>query len=84
MRQDILQTLENRRGKVLTFPPQTTVTFQCLDLSLFGILKKKMNDKLPLEQQNSAAGFIRRIFRNLKQTLVPDNIRNAFVHIGIQ
>jgi hypothetical protein len=43
-----------------------------------------MNHKLPLENDNSTTAFIRRIFHNMKQTLVTDNVRNAFMQSGVQ
>jgi hypothetical protein len=48
--------------KVATFPPHTTNVFQCLDLSLFDILKKRINYKLLLDRDDSMAMFIQRIF----------------------
>jgi hypothetical protein len=70
--------------KVITFPPHTTDTFQCFDLSLFGNFKKKLNYKLPLESDEHTAGFIKRIFHLTKQTLVEDNRQNVFVQFGLQ
>jgi hypothetical protein len=43
-----LQTLADDRVKMIASPPHTTHIFQYLDLSVFGNLQKKMNDKLPL------------------------------------
>jgi hypothetical protein len=40
---EILQTLADHRVKAITFPLHTTRMFQCLDLSLFGSFKRKMN-----------------------------------------
>jgi hypothetical protein len=80
---EALQTLADHRVKVTTFPPQTIHIFQCLDLSLFGSFKKKTNDKLPLESDEHTAGFIKRIFHLMKQTLVEDNVRSAFMQLGL-
>jgi hypothetical protein len=41
LREDILQTLADYYVKVVTFPLHTTNIFQCLDLGLFGVLKRK-------------------------------------------
>jgi hypothetical protein len=84
LREDILQTLADYHVKVVTFPPHTTSIFQFLDLSLFSVLKKKMNYRFPLGSNDSVVAFIRRIFHNLKQTLPPDIVRSAFVHIGVE
>jgi hypothetical protein len=67
---EILQMLAGHRVKVITFPPHTTHIFQYLDLNLFGNFKKKMNYKLPVESNHHTAGFIKRIFHLMKQTLV--------------
>jgi hypothetical protein len=83
MEGDILPTLAQHRVKTVTFPPHRTNIFQCLDLSLFGILKKKMNCK-PFRSDDSVAALVKRIFHNLKQTLLQYRVRSAFVHIGIQ
>jgi hypothetical protein len=72
---DTLRSLGDHLVKVVTFPPHTSQIFQCLDLSLFGNLKKRMNSKLPLETDETRAGFIKRIFHAMKQTLVEDNVR---------
>jgi hypothetical protein len=69
---------------VITVPPYTTHIFQCLDLSLFGNLQKKMNYKPPLESDEHTAGFIKRIFHLMKQTLVDINVRSAFMQHGLQ
>jgi hypothetical protein len=78
------QTLADYYMEVVIVPPHTTNIFQCLDLSLFGVLKKKMNSKLPLRSDDSVVAFIRRLFHNLKQTLTPEIVRNTFVHIGVE
>jgi hypothetical protein len=70
--------------KVITFPPHTTHIFQCLDLSLFGNFKKKMNYKLPLESDEHTAGLVKRIFHLMKQTLVKDNVENVFMQLDLQ
>lgn len=80
----ILQKLADHDVKVITFPPHTSHIFQSLDLSLFGNFKKKMNYTLPMETDEKAAEFIQRIFHLMKQTLVEDNVRSAFMQIGLQ
>jgi hypothetical protein len=80
---DSLKLLADHLVKVITFPPHTSQIFQCLDLSLFGNLKKRMNYKLPLETDETTAAFIKRIFHAMKQTLVEDNVRSAFVQLGL-
>jgi hypothetical protein len=43
-----------------------------------------MNFKLPLDSDDTTAGFIKRIFHRMKQTLVEDNVRRSFMQIGLQ
>jgi hypothetical protein len=81
---ETLRTLADHSVKVITFPRHTTHIFQCIDLSLFGNFKKKMNYKLPPESDENTAGFIKRIFHLMKQTLVKDNVRSAFMQLGLQ
>jgi hypothetical protein len=50
----------------------------------FGNFKKKMNYKLPLQSDEHTAGFIKRIFHLMKQTLVEDNVQSAFMQLGLQ
>jgi hypothetical protein len=70
--------------KVITFPPHTTQVFQAIDLTLFGVLKRKWQDKLPLGNYDRVVGFIQKAFHLLKQTFVPDNVRNAFKMLGFE
>jgi hypothetical protein len=78
------QMLAGHQVKVITFPPHTSHIFQSLDLSGFGNVKNKMNDRLPLDSDDTTAGFIKRIFHTMKQTLAEDNVRGSFTQIGLQ
>jgi hypothetical protein len=84
MRESTLRDLAAHRVKVVTFPPHTITIFQCFDLRRFGILKKRINYKLPFDGDDSMAMFIKRIFHNMKQTLVEDNVRSAFIQIEVR
>jgi hypothetical protein len=42
-----------------------------------------MGYKLPMNSDNSTRVFIRRILHHMKRTLVADNVRSAFVQIGV-
>jgi hypothetical protein len=79
-----LPTLAGHRVKVITFLPHTTHIFQCLDLSLFGNFEQKKNCEVSLENDEHTAGFIKRIFHLMKQTLVEDNVRSALMQLGLQ
>jgi hypothetical protein len=78
VRPDTSQLLADHRFKVITFPLHTSHIFQSLDVSLFGNFKRKTKYKLPLESEDTTAGFIRRIFLMMKQTLVETNLRSSF------
>jgi hypothetical protein len=84
VRPDTLQTLANHHVKGRAFAPHTSYIFQNLDLSLFGNFKKRMNHKLPLESDEITADFIKYILHMMKQTIVPDNVRDAFIQIGLR
>jgi hypothetical protein len=68
--------------KVIIFPPHTTQVFWALGLSLSGVLKRKLQYKLPRGNDDRVVGFIQEDFHSLKQTFVPDNVRNAFKMLG--
>jgi hypothetical protein len=76
---DTLQMSADHRVKMLRFPPHTTHIFQSINLSLFRSFKKRMNDRQPLETDETTAGFIKRNFHMMKQTLVENNVRSSFV-----
>jgi hypothetical protein len=84
VQQETLQMIADYQVKVITFPPHTTQIFQSLDLSLIGNFKKKNNCTLPLESDETTAGFIMCIFHMMKQTLVEDNVQHAFVQLGLR
>jgi hypothetical protein len=81
---ETLQMIAEYEVKVIIFPPYMTYIFQSLDLSLFGNFKKEMNYMLPLENDETTVGFIMRIFHIMRQTLVEDNVRHAFVQLGLR
>jgi hypothetical protein len=81
---EILSILREHNVKVITFPPHTTQIFQVLDLSLFGVFKRKMQYKLPFGNDNLTTKFIQKAFHSLKQTFVADNVRSAFRMLGFE
>jgi hypothetical protein len=40
-----------------------------------------MNDRVPLESDETTGGFIKHIFRMMKQTLVEDDVRSVFMQL---
>jgi hypothetical protein len=83
-RPDVPQRVREHCVKVIAFPPHTTQVFQALDLSLFGGLKRKLQYKLPLANDDRVVAFIQKASHSLKQTFVPDNVRNAFKMLGFE
>jgi hypothetical protein len=81
---EVLKMLREHDVKVITFPPHTTQVFQTLDLSLFGVLKRNMQYKLPVGNDDRVVAFIQKAFHSVKQTFVPDNVRNAFKMLGFE
>jgi hypothetical protein len=83
-RPEVREMLREHDVKVIPFPPSTTQAFQTLDLSLFGGLKKKLQYQLPLGNDDQVLAFIQKVFHSLKQTFVPDNMRNALKMLGFE
>jgi hypothetical protein len=83
-RPEVIKMLREHDVKVITFPLHTTQVFQALDLSLFGVLKRKLQYELPLGNDDRVVAFIQKAFQSLKQTFVPDNMRNAFKRFGFE
>jgi hypothetical protein len=76
-RPEVLKMLREHDVKEMTFPPHTTQLFHALDLGLFGVLKGKCQYQLPRGNDDRVVAFIQKAFHSLKQTFVPDNVRNA-------
>jgi hypothetical protein len=83
-RPGVLKMPREHDVKVITFSPHMTQLFQALDLSIFGILKRNLQYKLLLGIDDRVVAFIQKAFHSLKQTFVPDNVRNAFNMLGFQ
>jgi hypothetical protein len=47
-------------------------------------LKSNMNYKFLLDGDEMTAGFVKRIFHIMKQTLLEDNVRSAFMQRGLR
>jgi hypothetical protein len=58
----VLATLREHDVEGITFSPYATQIFQALDLSLFGVLIKKMQDKLPFDNDYLTFWFIHKVF----------------------
>jgi hypothetical protein len=65
-------------------PPHITQIFQELDVSLFGVLKRKGQYKLPIEDDQRTAPFLRKTYRAFKQTMIETNRWGAFHELGFE
>jgi hypothetical protein len=75
---DIIGLLTEGRVRVITFAPHTTQIFQIRDLTVFGVLKRRLGYKWPLEDEKETVKLIMKVYRDFKQTMVESNIWGAF------
>jgi hypothetical protein len=80
----ILGILRDARVRVISWPPHTTQIFQELDVSLFGVLKRKRQYKLPIQDDQGTTAFVLKTYRAFKQTMVEANIWGAFRELGFE
>jgi hypothetical protein len=71
---------------VVTFAPEPypTQILQVLDLTLFGVLKRRGQDQLPLQDDAGSARFIRKGCQDFRMTMIEPNIWGAFRGIGVK
>jgi hypothetical protein len=75
---DIIGLLTEARVRVITFAPHTTQIFHILDVTLFGVLKRRLGHRLPFEDEKENVKFIMKVYRNFKQTMVEPCTLKAF------
>jgi hypothetical protein len=71
---DIIGLLTEARVRVVTFAPHTTQIFHVLDVTLFGVLKRRLGYKLPFEDDKETVRFRMKVYHDFKQTVVEANI----------
>jgi hypothetical protein len=71
---DVIRFLTDATVRVITFAPYATQIFQVLDLTLFGVLKRRTGYELPFENDNATAKFITRVYHDFRQTMIQLNI----------
>jgi hypothetical protein len=59
---------------VISFALHTIQIFQILNVAVFGVLKRRLRYKLPLEDEKETVEFIMNVSREFKQTMVAFNI----------
>jgi hypothetical protein len=72
------------RVRVITFARHTTQIFQVLDVTLFGVLKRRLAYELSFEDEKETVKFTMKVSRDFKQTMVEPNIWGAFQVIGFE
>jgi hypothetical protein len=70
----VIGLLTEARVRVIAFAPHTTQIVQVLDVTLFGVLKRRLGYKLPCEEENETVEFIMKVYHDFKQTMVEPNI----------
>jgi hypothetical protein len=81
MPEAIFQRLSAHHMKIFIPKLDTTTVVQCNGWSRFALVKKELYCELPRDSDGSGGGFIRRIFSNLRETVVPHTARAGFVYI---
>jgi hypothetical protein len=69
---------------VITFAPHATQIFQILDVTLLGVLKRRLGYKLPFEDEKETGQFRMKVYRDSKQTTMEINICEAFQAIEFE
>jgi hypothetical protein len=77
----VIALLTDARVKIVTFATYTTQIFQVLDMVLFGALKKHATSLTMLDEEQSTAAFLIKVYHDYKQTMVEVNIWAAFAAI---
>jgi hypothetical protein len=84
----VIERLSTPRLRVVTFAPQphTTQKFQVLDLTLFGVLKRRGQYQLPFEDDAGRPRFIRKVYHDFRMMMMMmgPNIWAAFRGIGVK
>jgi hypothetical protein len=74
------------RVVVVTFAaqPHATQIFQVLDLTLFGVLRRRGQYQLVREDDTGSTRLIRKVYHDFRMTMVEPNIWGAFRGLGIK
>jgi hypothetical protein len=68
--------------RVITFAPHTTQIFQVLDVTLFGVFKRRPRYNLPFEDAKASGKFRMNGCHDFKRTMVELNIWGAVQALG--
>jgi hypothetical protein len=81
---DVIRILTQARLRVITFARHTTQVFQVLDLTLFGILKRRPRYELQFDDDNATVELILKVIHDFTQIKVPSNVWGAFQALGLE
>jgi hypothetical protein len=68
---------------IVTFASHTTQPFQALDLTLFGVLKRRGQNQLPFGDDAGNPRFIKKVYCDFRSTMTDINIWGTFQWIGV-
>jgi hypothetical protein len=74
VKEEVLNLLRDGRVRVIAWPPHTTHIFQELDLSLFGVLKRRGQYEFPFEDDQTNGGCLLTSYRTFRQAMIEVNI----------
>jgi hypothetical protein len=80
----VLTLLSNACVWIVTFAPDYTQIFQILDLTLFGVFKRREQYQLPFDDERGTVDFIRKVYHDFRLAMTDTNIWRAFRGIGVQ
>jgi hypothetical protein len=80
----VLTLLSSARVRIVTFAPHPRQIFQILDLTLFGVFKRREQDQLPFDDERGTVHFIRKVYHDFRLAMTETNIWGVFRGIGVQ
>jgi hypothetical protein len=80
----VLTLLSNARVRIVTFAPHTMQIFQILDLTLFGLFKRREQYQLRFDEERGTVHFIRKVYHDFRLAMTDTNIWGVFRGIGVQ
>jgi hypothetical protein len=80
----ILNLVRNASVRVITWPAHTTRIFRALNISLFGVLKRRTQHQLPFDENDGITAFTLKTWYRFKQTVIEANTWGAFHEAGFE
>jgi hypothetical protein len=79
----VIDLLSEGLARIVTFAPHTTQIFQALDLTSFGVLKRRGQYQFPFADDAGRAGVIKKLCRDFQSTVTDIHLWGAFRWIGL-